>query len=375
MSLSEEAAESVHNPQVRRPDRQRDHHERDFTRRKCVEAADHLGEDAWHECFAAAPLGLLLVAPNGRIMRANPALLAMLGRGAEDLLGRKLAEFCADPRVLVNLLIRLARKETLKDNRLRLLRKNRSPLDVLIDANGFWKNGRMAQSYWYVRDVTGRTELQKEILAIGERIQGRIGQDLHEVLCQQLTGIEFLTQALKSRLAAGDQVETSRAEEIARLTRQAITYARELSLGISPLELEPEGLSRALKNLAACADKPFKIDCRFHCRSSVAFADPETRIQLYRIAQEAVDNAIKHGRAKHIEIGLEVKKGQTILIVRDDGAGLPLNPRKRKVFGLRIMACRASVLGGSLVVRRRKSGGTSLVCSIPIAPSQPARQQ
>ena len=130
---------------------------------------------------------------DGRILRANRAQASMLGHRSEELFGQHVAEFGADPEIVPAMVARLAQKESLHDNLVRLRRKDETILHVMIDANGFWENGRMVHSRWFVRDVSKRVELQKEILGIGEGVQRRIGQDLHDDLCQQLTGIEFLS--------------------------------------------------------------------------------------------------------------------------------------------------------------------------------------
>ena len=193
-------------------------------------------------------------------------------------------------------------------------------------------------------------------------MQRRIGQDLHDDLCQQLTGIEFLSQALERRLAGKCPVEAARAREIARLTRQAIGYTRELSHTMSPMELAADGLATALENLAERTRRVFKTKCKF-CGDSTAIADDGvTKIYLYRIAQEAINNAIKHGKAKRILIGLQSNGDNIILKVEDDGVGLPHKLPPKHGFGLRIMDYRAATLGGSLTVQRRKRRGT--LCAV-----------
>jgi PAS domain S-box-containing protein len=344
----------------------------DINGRKWMEDALRQSEQSLAAFFTEAPIGLFWVTHDGRILRANRAQAAMLGYRPEELFGRPVAEFGEDPAIIPAMVARLAQKESLHDNLVRLHRADRSVLHVLIDANGFWENGRMVHSRWFVRDVTRRVELQKEILGIGEGVQRRIGQDLHDDLCQQLTGIEFLSQALERRLAGKSTVEAARAREIARLTRQAIGYTRELSHTMSPMELAADGLAEALRNLADRTKRVFHIDCRFRGDSTSVADDGVTRIYLYRIAQEAINNAIKHGKAKRILIGLKTVGDNIVLGVEDTGVGVPLKLPARKGFGLRIMDYRAATLGGSLLVQRRKRGGTCVVCSIPKGLRQPS---
>jgi PAS domain S-box-containing protein len=344
----------------------------DVNGRKWMEDALRQSEQSLASFFAEAPLGLLWVTPDGRILRANRALATLLGQRAEELFGQRVADFGADPDIVPAMIEQLARRQSLQDNLVRLRHKDGTILHALIAANGMWENGRMVHSRWFIRDVTRRVELQKEILGIGEGVQRRIGQDLHDDLCQQLTGIEFLSQALERRLANRSPVEASRAREIARLTRQAIGYTRELSHTMSPMELAADGLADALRNLADRTKRVFKVDCRFRGDSTPIADDGVTRIYLYRIAQEAINNAIKHGKAKRIQIGLETTGESIVLRVDDNGTGLPQKLPPKHGFGLRIMDYRAATLGGSLTVQRRKRGGTCVLCSIPKGLRQPA---
>jgi signal transduction histidine kinase len=290
---------------------------------------------------------------------------AMLGCYREDLFGRQWAEFFADPEVVQSLLERITRKGLLHDNLVRLQRKDRSLLHVFMDANGLWEKGKMVHSRWFIRDVTRRVELEKEILAVSDRERQRIGQDLHDDLCQQLTSIEFLTRALERRLQANSRAEGAQAKEIGQLTRRAITHARELAHGMFPVELHAAGLAGALRDLASRTKALFRIDCRFRGESSPHIHDQVAQIHLYRIAQEAVRNAVNHGKAGQVVIGLKTGENRIVLSVRDNGAGIPLKPPKSKGLGLRIMDHRASVLGGSVLVRKSPKGGTTVVCSIP----------
>ena len=134
----------------------------------------------------------------------------------------------------------MTRKESLHDNLVRLQRKDRSLLHVLIDVNGLWEKGKLVHSRWFVRDVTRRVELEKEILAISDQERQQMGQDLHDDLCQQLTSIEFLTRALEQKLQANSPAESAQAKEISQLTRRAITHARDLARGMFPVEYAPE---------------------------------------------------------------------------------------------------------------------------------------
>ena len=216
-----------------------------------------------------------------------------------------------------------------------------------------------------MRDLTHSVELEREILSISEQEQRRLGQDLHDDLCQQLAGVEFLSQALASRLAARGAEGVPQAREIAQMVQRAMTQTRELARGMSPVELKAEGLADALRELAARTAKVFRVDCRFRCDAHVAISNHTAAVHLYRIAQEGVGNALKHAKARRIRLSLATRNENLVLLVRDNGIGLPAEGRNPKGLGLRIMRYRAEVIGGAFAVQRDPSGGTRLVCSVP----------
>ena len=280
----------------------------DVTERRRVEEALRRSERDLADFFQHSPLGLLWISPTGRIQRINNAGIEMLNCKPEQCLNKPIRQFCADPQPLAEILQLLARKKVVRNHHLRLRGGDGNIRHLLVDANGSWEGGRMTHSRWFVRDITRRVELEREVLVAAERERQRIGLDLHDDLCQQLAGVEFLSQALAGQLAGRSEAEAARAREIARMVREAITYTRELSHGLSPVELESNGLVGALQDLARRTRRLFSVDCRFRCRKAGLNGDRDLGIHLYRIAQEAIANAIKHGRAKHVEHRLDAQQ-------------------------------------------------------------------
>jgi PAS domain S-box-containing protein len=314
--------------------------------------------------FSESPLGLLWVAPEGNILRVNQAELELLGRASDEVLGRQIAEFHVEPEVALDVLERVARKETVQNHRARVRDKNGTIKHVLIDANGLWEKDNLVHSRWFVRDTTHRVELEREILTISEREQRRLGHDLHDDLCQQLAGIQFLSESLAHELAAKSSTEAPQAKEIAQSVQHAMTQTRELARGLSPVGMEAEGLMEGLGQLAARTSKLFRLNCRFHCPVPVLVPDHAVAIHLYRIAQEAVGNAVKHAKADRIELALAAAGTSVRLGVSDDGIGIPRKLPRREGMGLRIMRYRAGVIGGSLLIQHRLDGGTGVVCTV-----------
>jgi PAS domain S-box-containing protein len=217
----------------------------------------------------------------------------------------------------------------------------------------------------FIRDITERKRLEKEILEISEREQRRIGQDLHDGLCQHLAGIEMLSQVLAQKLAPKNKDAAARATDIAKAVRESIGQTRLLARGLSPVTLEAEGLMSALVELSLNTEKMFRVHCHFDCVEVVKFDDHAAATHLFRIAQEAVSNAIKHGKAKNITIRLRDEAGQIRLRVSDDGIGFPENPTESGGMGLRIMQSRIGMVGGTLTIERQRTGGTCVVFSTP----------
>lgn len=214
-------------------------------------------------------------------------------------------------------------------------------------------------------DITERKELERGVMEISEREQRRIGQDLHDGLSQHLAGIEFRLLGLKQRMLSRDRQRAAEASDIAGLVREAIEQTRTLARGLSPVMLEPEGLMLALQELASQTEKTFEISCRFECPEAALLEDAAAAAHLYRIAQEAVHNALRHGKAKLIVIRLRLQDGRLELTVKDNGSGFQPPAARRQGMGLRVMQYRAGMVNGSLTVRRDPDGGASVVCSLP----------
>ena len=216
------------------------------------------------------------------------------------------------------------------------------------------------------QEMAERERLEKEIMEVTEREQRRIGRDLHDSLCQHLTGTALAGQVLEEKLAAKSLPETADANKIVRLVEDGITLARNLARGIAPVEMEAEGLRAALHELAANVSKLSKITCVFDCDAQVSINDAATATHLYLIAQEAVGNATRHGKPRRIDISLAERGGRVRLTVEDDGIGLPEPLQKNRGLGTRIMTHRAAMIGGTFSIEPNPTGGTSVECSLPL---------
>jgi PAS domain S-box-containing protein len=219
-------------------------------------------------------------------------------------------------------------------------------------------------------DITERKQLERAILDISAREQRRIGQDLHDGLGQHLTGIAFMAKVHEAKLAEQNRPEAEDASKIVKLVNEAIHKTRELARGLLPVVSESQGLMLALQLLAEEVQDLFGVTCQFACEMPVLMHDVTAATHLYHIAQEAVSNGIKHGKAQKILIRLSAESGRGRLIIQDDGNGIVENPVKGPGIGLYIMQYRAGMIGGACEIRRAAPCGTMVDCVFPIKGSE-----
>lgn len=214
-----------------------------------------------------------------------------------------------------------------------------------------------------VRDVTDRETLEKEVVESSNRVQTRIGQDIHDGLGQHLTGITFLSRALEKNLAAKNLPEAAEAAEISKLVIEALSQTRNLARGLFPVDVESSHLCQSFRELANTAEQLFSISCSVECDPNLAVSNKNASTHLFRLAQEAINNAVKHGRAHHVSILLGTAGEKAVLRITDDGVGFPPEGARRNGLGLRIMTYRAQKVGGTLDIQPGQHGGTVVSCT------------
>jgi signal transduction histidine kinase len=218
------------------------------------------------------------------------------------------------------------------------------------------------------RDITERRWLEQRLLTVIDAEQQRIGADLHDGLGQKLTGLACLATALRDRLAKSDSENAEQANLIAALSNDATLESRALARGLCPVQLEQAGgLLSALTELVESTELIQGVRCRFRHPQQFE-CDHLTGVQLYRISQEAINNALRHGQAKNIEINLtEREAGVFRLTIADDGKGFDADVRPISKGGLRLMDYRANMIGGTFVVDSQPGLGTRVICDFSIA--------
>jgi signal transduction histidine kinase len=216
---------------------------------------------------------------------------------------------------------------------------------------------------------------ERDAIEISECEQQRLGREIHDGMCQSLTGVLFIGKAVSDRLKAKALAESADVDKIVGLVQEALAQARRLSISLHPIEKASEGLADGLIRLAAAFTRSHGAECIADVDSAIRITDENQAANLYRIAQEALSNCAKHSGAKHVRIYLGKVKGRLALEIRDDGRGIPAEaPDISCGMGLRLMQYRARIANASLEIKRLNGKGTLVRCLLPNKTQQKARQ-
>ena len=220
-------------------------------------------------------------------------------------------------------------------------------------------SGRMFMGM--LADTSERQTLEREVLTIAAHEQLRIGQELHDEVAQELTGMTYLIKSLQEQKRVG-------LKDLARLElglETTLSQVRNLARGLIPIDLDANGLQTALRAFMTETQKNTKITCRFFCEGEIVLADPRIAKELFLIAREAVNNCVKHAKPHEICLRLSLVRGVLMLEVSDDGVGIPVQQQSTGV-GLHLMAYRTNMINGMFHIQNNPNGGTRIFCQIPI---------
>jgi PAS domain S-box-containing protein len=336
--------------------------QQDITERKRAEEALRQSEARIRAIITGAPVLLFAVDHDGIIRFEDGQAIKALGATPGANVGRPVKEVYAHIPALLDNARRALRGEAFDS----VMEAGPVVLDCSYSPTRD-QDGNLTGYIGVATNITERHRLERQLLEISDREQARIGQDIHDGLCQQLVSLAFDANALRQALSAQRRPQARTARRIATLLDRAITESRQLSRGLFPVRLETEGLPSALEELAGTTRDRFNLQCRFASKGPLAVQNSAMATHLYRIAQEAVSNAIKHSGARRISIRLIGRTTALELSVEDDGVGLSNANRKEATgMGLHIMEYRARTIGGTLRIGPGRRGGTLVSCCIPI---------
>ena len=302
---------------------------------------------------------------NGNITSINKAGEQLLGRDRKQMLQKKLLSFISEEQQpaathWLNHILDGTAPETVEWD---FVKAGGSRVRLEISTRRIEHAGQGVEVEGIGREVTERRRLENEILEISTREQRRIGHDLHDGVCQQLSGIALIADTLADKLDEQRSTDAAEAHKIAELLNKANKQARGLARGLFPLQLEENGLVAALEELTENATAFFNTRCEFISESPVVVQEHIMAHHLFYIAQEAILNAVKHGKAALIQVQLSAANGDGYrLTVRDNGVGVNFPLPNGTGMGIRIMKYRARMIGAELDIAARPEGGTEVVC-------------
>jgi PAS domain S-box-containing protein len=314
--------------------------------------------------------GIITIDERGMVETMNPAAERIFGYNAGEVIGKNVSMLMPEPyhsehddyldryrRTGERRIIGIGRE-------VRGRRKNGTefPMDLAVSATNL---GTRRIFTGLVRDISARKKLEQEILEISDREQRRIGSDLHDDLCQRLAGIRFSVDVLKKTLSTESPEITRRAEKIAVDVSDAIDRTRMLARGMAPVALERNGLASALQELAQSISILFKVKCVFRSKGAVEVKDPIAATHLYRITQEAINNALRHAQPTQIVISVEKTANKITLMIQDNGIGFASEDAQRTAegMGLRTIAYRAGMIDADVQVQSALRRGTKIICA------------
>jgi PAS domain S-box-containing protein len=298
----------------------------------------------------------------GRFTSINQVGEQLLGRHREEILGKNLVAFAAEEQheAVAQWLAQVTAGAELPSAEWDFINADGQRHRLEISSRLVEPAGKEAEVESIARDITERKGLEREILEISNREQRRIGHDLHDGVCQQLAAIAYRMDILGDQLQEKGVAESSEAERIGTLLNEAVQQTRNVARGLFPVRLDESGLASALEELAANASSLFRISCQFSGGQPFPRVDAGASLHLYYIAQEAVSNAAKHGKATNVIIAVTRVRDRFNLCIQDNGSGFQLPVVGAAGMGIRIMRYRARMIGTTLDLKSRPNQGTQI---------------
>ncbi|MGE5195684.1 MAG: PAS domain S-box protein [Deltaproteobacteria bacterium] len=341
----------------------------DITERKRAEDALVENERRLRAVVETAPSAVIVINEQGLIDRFNPSAERMFGYSPPEVIGRNVKILMPSPyreehdRYLARFLKTSEARIIGIGRELVAQRKDGSTFPIYLAVSRLHDGTRQLFT-GIISDLSERKTLQRDLLTIASEEQRRIGQDLHDVVGQELTGLALLAGSLAEALREHWPAEMETAQRLVAGIERTLLEVRRLSKGLIPVEVHADGLQAALTELAERVSQGAHIRCDFDWDKPVLVENNETATHLFRIAQEAVANALKHAAPRCITISLNENKGRLVLGIRDDGKGISPTAWQTEGMGLDTMQYRAALIGATLSVAPVAEGGTLVTCQL-----------
>ncbi|MGD9209415.1 MAG: PAS domain S-box protein [Desulfobacteraceae bacterium] len=320
-----------------------------------------LSEEMFSKAFRSSPISIFIATlTERRIINVNDSFIKNTGHGMFEVIGKTFSQIklFVDPAYAEQAFVELSQKGCLHQLEIQFYTKNGEIRKGVMSAERIqlWKKPYILVS---IEDVTTTFQLQRQIMQVSERERHRIGRDLHDDLCPHLIGIEALSNVLLRQLENEKSQKNALLKKIRRLIQGAIDKTRCLSHGLCSTNLVDQGLIASLNSLADQIQTVYGIICDFICLTKFDITAQDIANHIYLIAQEAAINAVKHSHCKRIDIILEETDKRPLLMIRDDGCGLPQNMRTNGM-GLSLIRFRAKVIGAQLKINSQVNQGTEV---------------
>ncbi len=323
---------------------------------------EEMRENAYHEIdqiWNSASIGMWLIDREENIIRVNETLLNMLKLRKGDIIGNKFHIVwqrlnCKDDMEMF--------KKALDNNKKyeyeKTINLNSEYTALLVKSVPFLSNtGEVIGVLESFVDITEKKSIEKEIMNAIETERQRIGQDIHDSLGQKLTGLSYITQAVRNSLKEKSFSETKDLEESINIIHELIDHTRKLSKGLHPINLEKFGLISAVKELALDSERIFNISINLDLQDNISINDNDIITNLYYIISESINNSIKHGNAKNIRLSLRSEGQYLILSIKDDGEKKDNDKAgHNQGIGLRIMKYRAGIIDAEYDSKQSEEG-------------------
>lgn len=321
---------------------------------------------------------IFLVDPDGIIRYANPAASSLFGYTVKEMAGENIKMLMPpqfrekDDHSIASFLQTGIKQMIGRRHQLTAQRKDgsRFPLSLVV------AEIRLKHTHLYagvIHDLSIQQKLQREIFEIPERERLRIGEELHDGLGQQLTGLSMLAESLLNKAS---RPEHELASQLASGLYEALTQVRAMSRGLMPIQIDADGFEISLQEITESIEQQSHIPIKLHVDDRVQIANDSTATHLYRIVQESLNNAVKHASASQINVSLVKEQDNGLLEVTDDGIGIPVDLENSPGLGLNIMRHRCGLFDGEITINPAGKRGTRVRCRFPINPADvtPAKE-